>query len=138
MLNFQWLETLRTKTSQKFFIKTFCYNYKVTNKVTKRLPKLSNKEMYLLHSSSNRTKYVSNSFHGKTSLRNTIFSVLICGVKLLLIHKWFKKCWWIASYVFSILCNLIHFSLRFKPCHGLFQKKSKQGEREARFPGQFP
>ena len=34
-------------TSLKSFIKTFCYNNKVTSKVTKRLPKLSNKEMYL-------------------------------------------------------------------------------------------
>ena len=46
-LNSQWLKTLRTETFQKSFIKTFCYNNKVTNKVTKRLPKLSNKEMYL-------------------------------------------------------------------------------------------
>ena len=28
------------------FIKTFCNNSNVTNKVTKRLPKLSNREMY--------------------------------------------------------------------------------------------
>ena len=34
-LNCQWLETLKIETSQKFFIKTFCYNNKVTNKVTK-------------------------------------------------------------------------------------------------------
>ena len=30
----------------KIFIKTFCYNNKVTNEVTKRLPKLSNKEIH--------------------------------------------------------------------------------------------
>ena len=35
----------RTGTSQKSFIKTLCYNIKVTNKLTKRLPKLSNKEI---------------------------------------------------------------------------------------------
>ena len=29
----------------KIFMRTFCYNIKVTNEVTKRLPKLSNKEM---------------------------------------------------------------------------------------------
>ena len=40
------METLRTETSQKSFIKTFGYNNKVTNKFTKRLPKPSNKEMY--------------------------------------------------------------------------------------------
>ena len=45
-LNSQLLETLRTEGSQKSFIKTFCYNNKVTNKFTKRLPKLSDKEMY--------------------------------------------------------------------------------------------
>ena len=97
--------------------------------------------MYLLHPSNiinNSTKYnLSNSFHGQTSLRNTIFSVLISGVKLLLIHNWFKKCWWIASYVFSILYNLIHFSLPFRPCNLLFQKKSKQGGRGKGFLGQF-
>ena len=91
-----WKHLLRTETSQKSFIKTFCYNNKVTNKVTKRLPKLSNKEIYftlLSNIISNSTKYnLSNSFHGQTSLRNTIFSVLISGVKLLLIHNWFKKC----------------------------------------------
>ena len=86
--------------------------------------------MYILHPSSNSssTKYnLSNSFHVQTSLRTTIFSVLISGVKLLLIRNWFKKCWWIASFVFPILHNLTHFSLPFKPCNGLFQKKSKQG-----------
>ena len=30
----------------KIFIKTFCNNNKVTNEVTERLPKHSNKEMY--------------------------------------------------------------------------------------------
>ena len=66
------------------------------NKVTKRLPKLSNKESYftlLSNTISNSTKYnLSKSFHGQISLRNTIFSVLISGVKLLLIHNWLKKC----------------------------------------------
>ena len=31
--------------------------------------------------------------------------VLTSGVKLLLIHNWFKKCWWTASYVFSRIWN---------------------------------
>ena len=30
-------------------------------------------------------------------------------------YNWFKKCWWIASYIFSILYNLIHFSLPLNP-----------------------
>ena len=67
----------------------------------KRLPKLSNKEIYFTFLSniiSNSIKYnLSNSFHGQTSLKNTIFSVLISDVKYLLIHNWFKKCLWIAS-----------------------------------------
>ena len=49
-----------------------------------RFPKLSNKEIH----------FTSNSFHEQTSLRNTIFSALISGVKHLLIHNWFKKCCW--------------------------------------------
>ena len=59
-LNSQWLEALRTETSQKIFIKTFCDNNKVINKVTKRLPKLSNKEIYFTLVSNiicNSTKY---------------------------------------------------------------------------------
>ena len=40
-----WKYLLITETSQKCFIKAFCYNNIVTNKVTKRLPKLSNKEI---------------------------------------------------------------------------------------------
>ena len=79
------MKTLRTQTSQKSFIKTSCYNNKVINKVTKRLQKLSNKKNVLHPSNiiSNSTKYnLSNSFHGQTSLRNTIFSVMISEVKL--------------------------------------------------------
>ena len=64
------------ETSQKSLIKTFCNNNKVTNKVTKRLQKLSNKEICFTALSniiSNSTKYsLSNSSHGQTSLRNTI------------------------------------------------------------------
>ena len=82
-----WKHLLRIKTSQKPFLTTFCYNNNVTKKV--RLPKLSNKEIYfslLSNIISNTTKYnLSNSFHGQTSLRNTIFSLLVSGVKLLLI-----------------------------------------------------
>ena len=114
-----WKHLLSNETSQKSFIKTFCYNCKVTNKVTKRLPKLFTKEIYftlLSNINSNSTKYnLSNSFHGQPFLRNTIFSVLISTVKLLLIHNWLKKCWWIASYIFSILYNHIHFPPPLNP-----------------------
>ena len=41
-----WKHLRRTETSQKSFTKAFCYNNKVTNKVTKRLSELCNKEIY--------------------------------------------------------------------------------------------
>ena len=64
------------------------------------------KKMLLPAKTAVSTKYnLSKSFHGQNFLRNAIFSVLISGVKLLLIHNWFKKCWWIASYVFSRTWN---------------------------------
>ena len=90
---------------------------------------------------SNSTKYnVSNSFHGQISLRNTIFSALISVVKLLLIYNWFKKCCSIASYVFSTLYNLIHFSLLLNPAMGYSRKnQKKKGEGgvvpDMEFPG---
>ena len=82
---------LRSETSQKSFLKIFCYNNKVTRK-GKYFQKLSNKEIYfslafkliLLN-----TANFSNSFHGQTSMKDTIFSVLISGVKLSLSSwKW--------------------------------------------------
>ena len=80
---------------------------------------------------SNSTKYnLSNSFHGQNFLKNTIFSVLISGVKLLLIHSWFKKCWWIASYVFSILDSLVNFSLLLNPPMAIRGKTQTRGAGE--------
>ena len=86
--------------------------------------------MYLLHPPniiSNSTKYNLSNCHEQTPIRSTIFSVLISGVKLLLIHNWFKKCWWIASYVFSILYNLIRFSLPLNPAMGYSRKNPNKG-----------
>ena len=50
-----WKHLLRTETSQKSLLKTFCYNNKVTRKV-KNFQKLSNKEIYFTLQS-NSTKY---------------------------------------------------------------------------------
>ena len=71
---------LELKYSQKSLFKIFCYNKKVTRKV-KDFQNLSNKKIYFNLKSTDP----SNSFHGQTYLRNTIFSVLISGGKPLLI-----------------------------------------------------
>ena len=74
-----WKNLLRTETSQKSLFKIFCYNNNVTRKV-KDFQKLSNKEIYLsIQSNSANTTNISNSFHEQTSLKDTIFSVLISG-----------------------------------------------------------
>ena len=80
------------------------------------------KKMLLPAKTAVSTKYnLSKSFHEQNFLRNAIFSVLISGVKLLLIHNWLKKCWWIAGYIFSILYNLTHFSLPLNPAINRWQ-----------------
>ena len=115
---------LRTEISQKFVLKVFCYNNKVTWKV-KDSQELSKRNFLhpsikiVLNSTKskqylNRTN-LSNSFHGQTSLRNTIFSVLISGVKLLLILLIGLKTALMDSYIFSILYKHIHFSLPLNP-----------------------
>ena len=84
-MDFDWKHLLRTETSQKFLLKTFYYNNKGNGKV-KDFKDLSNKKFT---SSFNllilNTTNLSNSFHGTTSLKDTIFPVLKSGVKLLLI-----------------------------------------------------
>ena len=108
-----WKHLHRTEASQKSLLKFFCYNNKVTRKV-KDFKKLSNKEIFTSKPSVftivlNATN-LSNSFHGQTSFKNTIFSVLISGVKLLwLIGE--MLCWIAATYIFSIWYKLIYFSL---------------------------
>ena len=80
-----WKHLLRTGNSQKSLIKAFCYNSKVTRKV-KDFKKLSNKEIFLSLQSAIclivlNTTNLSNSFHVQTSLKDTMFSVLISGIK---------------------------------------------------------
>ena len=67
---------LRTETYQKSLLKVLCYNNKGTRKV-KDFQKVSNKEIYLsLYLIVLNTTNLSNSFHGQTSLKDIIFSVL--------------------------------------------------------------
>ena len=105
---------LEPKLFKKSLLKLFCYNNKVTRKV-KDFKKLSNKEIYfILQSKSTKYNKLSfsfqsrSSFHGQTSLRNTIFSVLIPGLTLLLVGL---RNGLMDSYTFSILHEYINFSL---------------------------
>ena len=100
---------LTTETSQKSLLKISCYNSKVVRKVQDS-QKLPNKQIYFTLQSN--TTNLSNSFHGQTSLRNTIFSLQISGVKLLLIGL---RNALIDSYIFFILYKLIHFSCPLNP-----------------------
>ena len=70
---------LRTKTSQKSLLKIFCYNNKVTRKVKTSKNSLIKKFALPFNLIVPNTTNLSNSFHGQTSSRNTIFSVLIYG-----------------------------------------------------------
>ena len=58
------------------------------------------------------TTNLSNSFYGKTSLKDTVFSVLIYGVKHFLIGL---RNALMDSCLFSIRNKLIHFSLPLNP-----------------------
>ena len=84
-MGFDSKHLFRTETSQKPVLKTFYYNNKGTRKV-KDIQKLCNKKknspfnLIVLN-----TTNLSNSFHGQISFKDTIFSVLISGEKLLLI-----------------------------------------------------
>ena len=64
-----WKHLVRTETSEKSLLKTFCYNNKGTKKV-KVFRKLSNKEIYSPFSLIVlNIRNLSNSFHGQTSLK---------------------------------------------------------------------
>ena len=81
-----WKHLLRTETSQKVLLKMLCYNNKVTRKV-KDFQKLCNKKKFISAFKLivlNTIKF-SNLFYGQSSLKDTISSVLISGVKLFLI-----------------------------------------------------
>ena len=70
---------------QKSLWKTFYWSNKDTRKV-KDFQKLSNKEIYCTpHFNSTKCGKLWNSFHGQTFLKDTIFSALKFGVKMLLI-----------------------------------------------------
>ena len=77
-----WKHLLWTETFQKSLLHVFCYNNKVTRQV-KDLKKPSNKDIYcsLQSNSAKYNKPLKFIFWPKTSLKDTIFSVLISGVK---------------------------------------------------------
>ena len=107
-----WKHLLWTETSQKSLVEIFCYYNKVTRKV-KDFQKLSYKEIYFTIQS-NITKY-NKPFKfilSQTSLRNTKFSVLISGVKLLLIGL---RNVLMGKYINSFLYKLIYFLLPLNP-----------------------
>ena len=104
-----WKHLLITKISQKSLLKILCYK---NNIVTRKVKTSKNYLIKKFTSPFNlivlNTTNLSDSFHGQTSLRNIIFSVLISAVKILLIGL---RNAMTDSYIFSILYKLIHFSL---------------------------
>ena len=113
---------LELKLLKKSLLKISCYNNKVVQKV-KDSQKLSKRNFQhpsikvVLNSAKSKqyllnTTNLPNSFHGQNCLENTVFSVLISGVKLFLNSL---RNALIDSYVFSILYKRIHFSLPLNP-----------------------
>ena len=108
-----WKHLLRTETSQKSFLKSFYYN----NKVARKVKDFQNSLIKKFTSSFNliipTTINLSNSIYGQTSLRQTIFSVLMyIWCKLLLIS--FRNAL-MDSYIFCVLYKIINFSLPLNP-----------------------
>ena len=80
-----WKHLLSTETSEKLLLTTFCYSNKGTRKVKNFQNFLIKKFSSLLNLTVLNTTKIWNLFHGQTSLKDTIFSVLKSRVKLLLI-----------------------------------------------------
>ena len=80
-----WKHLLRTETSEKLLLRTFCYSNQNTRKVKNFQNVLIKKFSFLLNLIVLNTTKISNSFHGQTSLKDTIFSVLKSRVRLSLI-----------------------------------------------------
>ena len=97
-----WAQFPMIHLELKLLKNPFWYNNKVTKENNKEIQsslikRFTSQEIYL-------------------PLRNIIFSVLISGVKLLVIHNWFKKCWWIAIlYVYFLSCINLFISLPLNP-----------------------
>ena len=64
-----WKHLLRTETSQKKFLKIFCYNNKIARKVKDFQNSLIKKFISPFNLIVLTTTNLSNSFHGQTSLR---------------------------------------------------------------------
>ena len=103
-----WKHLLKTEISQKSFSKIFCY----VNKATRKVKDFQNSPIKKFTSLFNLivliTTNLSNAFHGHTSLRQTIFSVLMSREKFLLTDL---RNALIDSYILSILYKFIHFFL---------------------------
>ena len=80
-----WKHLLRIETPQKFLLKTFYYNNKDTSKVKDSQKSLVQKFASPFYLIVLKTTNLSNSSHGQTSMKDTIFSALKFGVKLSLI-----------------------------------------------------
>ena len=98
-----WKHLLRTETSQKFFLKIFCYNNKVTRKVKDFQNSLINK----FTSPFNLQQTFQIHFMAKLLEVNHILSPDMWGK---ILTDLFKKC-----SIFSIFYKLSHFSLRLNP-----------------------
>ena len=104
-----WKHLLRTETSQKSLLKIFSTTIKSVGKQKTSKNSLIKKFIPPFNLIVLNTTKLSNSLDVQTSLRNTIFSVLVSGAKGLLIGL---RNALMESYIFSILYKLIHFSLQ--------------------------
>ena len=103
-----WKHLLRSEISQKSLSEFFCYNNKVTREVKDYQNSLIKKFTWFFNLIVLNTTNFSNSFHSQTSLKDTIFTVLISGVKLFLIGL---RNALMDSYILSIWYKIINLSL---------------------------
>ena len=102
-----WIQMLKTETSQQSLLKVFCFNYKGTKKV-KNFQKLSNKEINNNNENFNRPfKFISWTNHID---ENPVLNPKNWGK---IFPNWSKKC--SDGYIFSTEYKLIHFSLPLSP-----------------------
>ena len=103
---------LKLKLLKNPFLKISAPTIKSLEK--KKPSKNSVKEIYfaLQYLIALNTKILLNSFHDQIFLRNTVFSVLISGVKILLIGLRNAV---IDNYIFSTLYKRFYFSLPLNP-----------------------
>ena len=106
-----WINLLRTKTSQQLLLKVFYFNKSGTKK-SKKFQNLSNKEIYFSlhnnHESCNKPlKFISWTNHIEG---NPVLSPKTWGK---IFSNWLKKC--SDGNIFSMWYKLVHFSLPLSP-----------------------